>query len=229
MSPEQAQGHRLDARSDLFSLGAVLYELLTGKKAFPGRDLPTVLLRVASEDPTAPSTLNAGLPPAVDAVVARALAKDPALRYPSGRTFAEDIEDLLADRAPRNLASWTMPKPPKTMVSRPAPPPPLPPEPEAPVAGAGTLRGGTGRGSGLLLPPGKRVSLAFLSGPRQGEVFLLSRPTASSVAAEAEPGRTSSWATLRSHERTPWSSATGGRLVTSAAQGRSWMPTGSRA
>ncbi len=183
MSPEQSQGHSLDARSDLFSLGSVLYELLTGKKAFAGRDLPTVLLNVAYEDPAPPSTLQAGLPPVIDRVVARALAKEPADRYPSGKALAEDIEDVLANWPPRHLSGWATPSAPKTLVPRSARKATPPPEPASPVPppapGEGTVAaGGTGRGGGLSLPPGKRVSLAFLSGAREGEVFVLSRPTA---------------------------------------------------
>ncbi len=179
MSPEQAEGETLDARSDLFSLGAVLYELLTGKKAFPGRDLPTVLLRLAHEDPVAPSALNPGLPPALDAVVARALAKERAARYPNGKALAEDIEDILADRAPRHVAALSAPKAPTTMVARTAPLRPTPVSPAAPrpVVGEGTVRGVTGQGVGLSLPAGKRVAVAFLSGARQGEVFVLGGPT----------------------------------------------------
>jgi eukaryotic-like serine/threonine-protein kinase len=172
MSPEQADGQALDARSDLFSLGAVLYELLTGKKAFPGRDLPTVLMRVAHENPAAPSMVNAGLPRMVDALVAGALAKNPADRYPSGKALAEDIEDVLADRSPRHLAASPS-KPPKTMESRTGPQP----SPTAAAVGEGTVRGGTVGGVGSSLPQGKRVCLALLSGARQGEVFVLSRPT----------------------------------------------------
>jgi serine/threonine-protein kinase len=166
MSPEQADGRRLDGRSDLFSLGAVVYELLTGKKAFPGPGLPTILRRISHEDPAPPSTLVPGLPTAVDALVARALAKDPSARYPSGRALAEDIDDVLADRPPRHLAGRLAPS--RTLVSHPAPT-------SAAAVGEGTVRGDTGRGS-LALPEGKRVCLAFLSGPRQGEVFVLSKP-----------------------------------------------------
>jgi serine/threonine protein kinase len=168
MSPEQADGRTLDGRSDLFSLGAVAYELLTGKKAFPGPGVPTILRRVSREDPAPPSTLVPGLPLAVDALVARALAKNPSARYSSGKALAEDIEDLLADRPPRHLAGSAAPS--RTLVSHPAPV-------STPALGEGTIRGDTGRG-GLALPEGKRVCLAFLSGPRQGEVFVLSRPTA---------------------------------------------------
>jgi serine/threonine protein kinase len=180
MSPEQAGGQRLDARSDLFALGAVLYELLTGKKAFPGPDLPTILRRLAYEDPVTPSALSPGLPAAVDAVVARALAKEAAARYPSGKALAEDIEDILAGRPPRHLGK--APDVPRTIVApssaaaAPSTTPITPAVPGAPV-GQGTVRAGAGSGA-FALPPGKRVSLAFLSGTRQGEVFVLSRPTA---------------------------------------------------
>ena len=179
MSPEQADGKKLDGRSDLFSLGAVVYELLTGKKAFPGPGVPTILRRVSHEDPAPPSTVVPGLSPALDALVARALAKDPSARYPSGKALAEDIEDLLADRPPRHLAGRLAS--PKTLVSHPATPAtatlPKPAPSTAMAPGEGTIQGDTGRG-GLALPEGKRVCLAFLSGPRQGEVFVLSQPKA---------------------------------------------------
>jgi len=180
MSPEQAGGQRLDARSDLFALGSVLYELLTGKKAFPGRDLPTIIRRLAHEDPAPPSTLCPELPATVDAVVARALAKDVAARYPSGKALAEDIEDILAGRPPRHVEK--APDAPRTMRSPssaaavPSANPTPTAGPEAQV-GQGTVRAGAGSGA-FALPPGKRVSLAFLSGARQGEVFVLARPTA---------------------------------------------------
>jgi serine/threonine-protein kinase len=164
MSPEQAGGQRLDGRSDLFALGAVLYELLTGKKAFPGPSTPMVLKQLIHEDPVPPSTISPGLPAAVDAVVARALAKQTPARYPSGKDLAEDIDDILADRRPRHLEAVPSAKPIAPGV------------PEAQV-GEGTVRAGAGSGV-FALPPGKRVSLAFLSGTRQGEVFVLSRPTA---------------------------------------------------
>ena len=104
MSPEQASGLPVDGRSDLFSLGAVLYLLLTGRTAFEAEGLPAILARVTRHDPPPPTTVALGLPPGVDAVVARALAKEPARRYPDGRSFAEDLSDLLAGRPPRHAS-----------------------------------------------------------------------------------------------------------------------------
>ena len=111
MSPEQATGEPLDARSDVFSLGAVLYLLLTGVRAFDAPSVPGILARVANKDPSPPSKLTPGLPAAVDDIVARALAKDPGLRYASGLMLAEDIQDVLADRTPRHRATWNPPPP----------------------------------------------------------------------------------------------------------------------
>ena len=109
MSPEQAGAGVIDGRSDLFSLGAVLYLLLTGRRAFDAASVTAILGRVAAADPVAPTRVVPGLPPAVDYLVARAMAKKADDRYPSGRAFAEDLTDVLADRAPRHRADWTPP------------------------------------------------------------------------------------------------------------------------
>lgn len=100
MSPEQAGGEAVDARSDLFSLGCVLYQLLTGRRAFDAGTLPAVLMRVMKEDPQPPSQLVPGLPSAIDAVIAKALAKGREERYQTGLELAADLQDLLDERAP---------------------------------------------------------------------------------------------------------------------------------
>jgi serine/threonine-protein kinase len=81
MSPEQLRGGQLDGRSDVFSLGCVLYEMATGRRPFPGGDLVALVQQIATLDPPRPSTLAPSLPPALDAVVLRALAKDAAARF----------------------------------------------------------------------------------------------------------------------------------------------------
>ncbi len=100
MSPEQALGRTVDARSDLFSLGSVLYEVLTGRKAFGAESVPKILLEVTTHDPAPPSTVLSGLPADVDTVIARCLAKEPSQRYPDGRTLAEDLADILTGVRP---------------------------------------------------------------------------------------------------------------------------------
>jgi hypothetical protein len=104
MSPEQAAGQTLDGRSDVFSLGCVLYLMLTGRRPFDGDSVPLILSRVARVDPEAPSRVTAGLPAELDAIAARAMAKDPAARYETAGALADDLEAVLAGRAPRATA-----------------------------------------------------------------------------------------------------------------------------
>jgi hypothetical protein len=95
VSPEQIRGEAVDGRSDLFSLGAVAYSLLTGRSAFAADSIAGVVARVVGADPPPPSSVVPGTPPAVDGVMARALAKDPADRYQDGAALARDIDAIL--------------------------------------------------------------------------------------------------------------------------------------
>src|SRR5262245_8811596 len=95
MSPEQALDRPVDARSDLFSLGSVLYEMLTGRRAFAAETVPRILLAVTMSDPDPPSRIVAGLSPEVDRILARCLAKDPSERYSDARALARDLADVL--------------------------------------------------------------------------------------------------------------------------------------
>jgi serine/threonine-protein kinase len=99
MAPEQVQGERVDGRADLFSLGVILYWMLTGQRPFTG-DMTEVMFKIVSDQPRPATQLNPSLPPDVDLVLARALAKSKDARYQSGREFAADLACLLEGRPP---------------------------------------------------------------------------------------------------------------------------------
>src|SRR5579862_5128900 len=92
MSPEQVSGEKIDARSNLFTWGAMLYEMVTDQKAFPGDDADAVRQKILGEMPAPPSSLNPKINPVASEVIMKALAKDPAQRYESGREMASDLE-----------------------------------------------------------------------------------------------------------------------------------------
>jgi serine/threonine-protein kinase len=94
MAPEQIVGREVDGRADVFSLGAVLYETLTGFAPFFGGDLDAVLSRVVNEIPAAPSSRDKNISPVFDVIVARAMAKDPDDRYPSAEAMAADLRNF---------------------------------------------------------------------------------------------------------------------------------------
>ncbi|MDF1505447.1 serine/threonine-protein kinase, partial [Roseisolibacter sp. H3M3-2] len=96
MAPEQVTAGPIGAPTDVFSLGAVLYELLTGRKPFAADTLHAVLYKIVSEPTPPPSALVPTLPPELDAIVARALAKDPAERYQHAADMANDLTALRA-------------------------------------------------------------------------------------------------------------------------------------
>ena len=91
MSPEQIQGKEVNFHSDMYSLGVVLFELLTGDRPFAGKDIETLMKRIISEDAPQPSAKRADLPKALDGVVLRALKKDPAQRYATWAEFAGEL------------------------------------------------------------------------------------------------------------------------------------------
>lgn len=94
MAPEQLSGEAVDGRSDLFSLGVILYAMVTGHSPFQGTSATTVCFKVANREPIAASALDMTLPPQLDVVIARAMAKDPNERYQRGSDFADDLRIL---------------------------------------------------------------------------------------------------------------------------------------
>ncbi len=92
MSPEQVKGRQLDGRSDLFSLGVMLYEMLTGEKPFMGQGVTTIIYKIVNENPIPPRDLDLTIHPGLSAVVTRTLSKDPYERYQTGAELIRDLE-----------------------------------------------------------------------------------------------------------------------------------------
>src|SRR5438128_770348 len=142
LSPEQAQGHAVGATSDLYSVGVILYELLTGVVPFEGETAVAIAFKQVAADPRPPSALNPAVPAGLDAIVLRALAKDPARRYAS----ADEFLDALA-REPQAL-----------------------PAPDAATRAAAGLVISENPRRGGRVAKGTRVSIAVSSGPGSAAV-----------------------------------------------------------
>jgi serine/threonine-protein kinase len=118
MPPEQFTGAPIDGRSDIFSLGVILYQMVTGDKPFPGDTLTAVSYKVVHTEPVPPRRINPAVPADLERVVMRCLEKDPARRYPTGEALASDFASLRAGLPPSGVAT--------TVMSRPAAAPPPP-------------------------------------------------------------------------------------------------------
>jgi serine/threonine protein kinase len=92
MSPEQIRGKAVDGRTDIFSLGVMLYEMTTGQKPFRGQDVATILYQILNEEPPSPFSLNPNIPAGVSSTIMKALSKSPHLRYENCRELLEDLK-----------------------------------------------------------------------------------------------------------------------------------------
>lgn len=129
MSPEQALGKPVDGRSDIFSLGSVLYEMVTGEKAFPGQNTTTVMYKIVHEPPTPITALQPGLDPAIEAIVLRALAKNPDQRFQACTELSTALElylNQVAAAMPKTTVASVRPLPPSVPAATPVPGPATP-------------------------------------------------------------------------------------------------------
>src|ERR1700694_1215264 len=93
MSPEQIKGQAIDGRTDIFSLGVMLYEMTTGQKPFSGQDIATILYHILNEEPVPPHQVNPKIPLGVSSTILKALTKSPHLRYENCRELLEDLKN----------------------------------------------------------------------------------------------------------------------------------------
>ncbi len=100
MSPEQCKGEKIDGRSDLFSVGALLYELLTRQKPFPGENVAAIMHQVLTKTPVPPATFSPDIPKPLSDLVMKAMEKEPGQRFSSGAEMADALASLSTHREP---------------------------------------------------------------------------------------------------------------------------------
>src|SRR5262249_54506217 len=134
MSPEQIMGlDSVDGRSDVFSAGAVLFELLAGRRPFDGDTTPTIVMKILNTDAPSLDALDSAIPAPLASVVARALHKDPARRFQTAGEFARHLQALRRSAAAEPTVPITGPIGPDTLAGRPTTPAT---EADVPVASA---------------------------------------------------------------------------------------------
>ncbi|MEU0392240.1 protein kinase [Streptomyces sp. NPDC006208] len=190
LSPEQVLGSSADVRSDLYAVGCMLFQMLTGTLPFDGGSVMSVLYQHVQEPAPAPSTVNPAVSAAVDAVVARALSKDPEQRHPSARDMADDIRRIAQGGAPsRQLPPQDPQAPPTWQV-----PPQVPRTVTAGTAAGGSTAPGPGMAdTGTTRPARARAGTTVPGTPGPG--------TAGPAGANPFPAGTFPFGTANQHNQ----------------------------
>jgi eukaryotic-like serine/threonine-protein kinase len=135
LSPEQAQGGPVDARTDIYSLGTVLYELVAGRPPFTGESPVAIAYKQVNETPVPPSELNPDVPARLDAVIMKALSKNPANRYQTAEEFAADLDRVVKGQEVEATPLLAGMGDATQVISRPSQTSVLPPVPDEPKSG----------------------------------------------------------------------------------------------
>jgi eukaryotic-like serine/threonine-protein kinase len=211
MSPEQARGGEIDGRSDLFSVGCVLYEMLAGQKAFRGESITALIFKIITEEPPPLHTLDPSIPGEVVSIISKALSKAPETRFQSGRELFDALQPFTragstptmrvaetpTQKSSPNLMATTVTPPtmgaktPPTVVSTTPPPratPPPPPRattaPPPPVAQASPRPAKSSSNLGLFVFLGMAFLAVVAVAGAAGWYFFLRKPP---QVAEASP------------------------------------------
>jgi eukaryotic-like serine/threonine-protein kinase len=172
LSPEQARGEPTDKRSDVYSAGVVLFEMLTGRLPFEGDNDLAIALRHASEPAPAPSSLEPGLSPALDAIVGRALRKDPGERFQTAQKFAAALNalELGGDQA-ATLPAAAAPSADDTAATR-------------VVAASGVAASGVAAGNAAARAPGETAATRVVAAPAVTKVVAAAGASGRARAAD---------------------------------------------
>ncbi len=179
MSPEQVLGDKIDGRSNLFSLGAMFYEMVTDRKAFEGVDAESVRQRILDSTPTPPVKVNAKLHPLLSDLIMKALSKDPAERYQNGRELLDSLEKCKESKP--QAANKLAPKPLGVAGKAPAPPKAVSPAP-APSAPARSV---APTAASRVVPPAAKPAEKFVVPATPAARVETKRPEKVSTPAQA--------------------------------------------
>ncbi len=207
MSPEQVLGDKIDGRSNLFSLGAMFYEMVTDRKAFEGVDVESVRQRILDSTPIPPVKVNAKLHPLLSDLIMKALSKDPAERYQNGRELLDSLEKCKESKP--QAANKLAPKPLAAVVKPPAAAKAASPAPAAPARAATPTAPAAPRVAPPVAKPAEKFVVPAAPAPRveakRQDHGAIPAQAASSPAPKAAAAAAAGWGT----SSTPNSTAPG--------------------